>query len=244
MTSPQTEPTNTRSVPVSAASGSHSVSNAAWGLPAHRLSRWPPTAAICVAIALYLLLPEKLLVFSWMRPALPILEALLIIPIVFTSVRDRFTHHAWKRPAFMVLIACLTFAYYLSVGRLVQILLHAPGSEARTILFAAIEVWITNVIIFGLWYWELDRGGPVERLLPNHPEPDFLFPQMVTPLAAESDWTPSFMDYVYVSFTNATAFSPTDTMPLTHWAKLLMMVQALGSLLVIGLVAARAVNIL
>ena len=235
MTSQQTEEQSADAVP---------SATPALGLPPHGLVRWPAIVAILGALGLYLILPEKLLVFSWLRPALPGLEALLIIPIVFTSVRDRYTHHPWKRPAFMALVAALTVAHFLALGRLVQILLHAPSSEARTILFAAIQVWVTNVIIFGLWYWELDRGGPVARLLAEPADPDFLFPQMITPGAAEPDWTPSFMDYLYVSFTNATAFSPTDTMPLTHWAKLLFMVQALGSLLVVGLVAARAVNIL
>ena len=97
--------------------------------------------------------------------------------------------------------------------------------------------------MFGLWFWELDRGGVSERMLPTHRAPDFLFPQMATPGAA-IDWTPSFIDYLYTSFTNATAFSPTDTMPLTPWAKLLMMVESLASLLTVGLVIARAVNIL
>jgi hypothetical protein len=100
------------------------------------------------------------------------------------------------------------------------------------------------VIVFGLWYWELDRGGPSARHDPHHREPDFLFPQMATPGAARPDWAPGFLDYLYVSFTNATAFSPTDTMPLTPLAKGLMGVQSAASLLTVALVAARAVNIL
>jgi hypothetical protein len=107
-----------------------------------------------------------------------------------------------------------------------------------------VQIWLTNVIVFGLWYWDLDRGGPIERRRIHHRQPDFLFPQMVTPGAAPEPWCPHFVDYLYVSFTNATAFSPTDTMPLTAWAKLLMMVQSLASLLTVVLVAARAVNIL
>jgi hypothetical protein len=100
------------------------------------------------------------------------------------------------------------------------------------------------VIVFGLWYWELDRGGPSARHDPHHREPDFLFPQMATPGSARPDWAPGFLDYLYVSFTNATAFSPTDTMPLTPLAKSLMAVQSAASLLTVALVAARAVNIL
>ena len=105
-------------------------------------------------------------------------------------------------------------------------------------------IWITNVLVFGLWYWELDRGGPVARLEAHRRQPDFLFPQMTAPDATTPDWTPTFLDYLYTSFTNATAFSPTDTMPLTAWAKLLMMVQSLASLLTVSLVISRAVNIL
>jgi uncharacterized membrane protein len=105
-------------------------------------------------------------------------------------------------------------------------------------------IWLTNVIIFGLWYWELDRGGPGARCAPVHREPDFLFPQMVNPGTAPKGWTPNFLDYLYVSFTNASAFSPTDTMPLTEMSKILMLVQSLASLLIVALVAARAVNIL
>jgi hypothetical protein len=106
-----------------------------------------------------------------------------------------------------------------------------------------VPIWLTNVIVFGLWYWELDRGGVAARLRQNHRRPDFLFPQMSTPGSAPG-WTPDFMDYLYTSFTNATAFSPTDTMPLTAWAKLLMMVQSLASLRTVALVISRAVNIL
>jgi uncharacterized membrane protein len=100
------------------------------------------------------------------------------------------------------------------------------------------------VIVFGLWYFELDRGGPTKRHQQDHREPDFLFPQMATPGAGRPDWSPSFLDYLYVSFTNATAFSPTDTMPMTVAAKKLMGVQSVASLLTVALVAARAVNIL
>jgi hypothetical protein len=100
------------------------------------------------------------------------------------------------------------------------------------------------VIVFGLWYWELDRGGPLARCLPHHRAPDFLFPQMSNPDSAPPGWAPSFFDYLFTSFTNASAFSPTDTMPLTEWAKALFMVQATASLATAVLVIARIANIL
>jgi hypothetical protein len=100
------------------------------------------------------------------------------------------------------------------------------------------------VIAFGLGYWELDRGGPVRRRMPDPPPPDFQYPQMENPNLAEPGWTPHLIDYIYVSFTNAIAFSPTDAMPLTRRAKLLMLVESAASIVTLLLVAARAVNIL
>ena len=113
----------------------------------------------------------------------------------------------------------------------------------RRCLYAIPTLVGVNVIVFGLWFWELDRGGVTARLQPVHRRPDFLFPQMTVP-GSSPGWTPGFLDYLYTSFTNATAFSPTDTMPLTPRVKLLMMVQSLASLLTVALVISRAVNIL
>jgi uncharacterized membrane protein len=98
--------------------------------------------------------------------------------------------------------------------------------------------------VFALWYWELDRGGPAARATAPRPYPDFLFPQMQSPELAPDNWEPSFTDYLYVSFTNATAFSPTDVMPLSRWAKLTMMLHSMVSVVTVALVIARAVNIL
>jgi hypothetical protein len=103
---------------------------------------------------------------------------------------------------------------------------------------------LTNVIVFALWYWELDRGGPASRAAARRIHPDFLFPQMSVPDLVHPDWEPAFVDYLFLAFTNATAFSPTDTMPLSRWAKMAMMVQASISVVVVALVIARAVNIL
>src|SRR5262249_15549867 len=117
-------------------------------------------------------------------------------------------------------------------------------AEASLLLRAGIHMWCLNVLVFALWFWELDSGGPVVRF---HAEPegrDFLFPQQAEPSIAPSGWRPLFIDYLYLSFTNATAFSPTDTMPLTRWAKMLMLVESAASLVLALMVAARAVNIL
>ena len=111
-------------------------------------------------------------------------------------------------------------------------------------LLAAAVIWLMNILVFALWYWELDRGGPLARLKASRRHADFMFPQMLSPTCAPVGWQPGFWDYLYLAFTNATAFSPTDTMPLTAGAKALMTVEAVISLLTVVLVAARAVNIL
>jgi uncharacterized membrane protein len=131
------------------------------------------------------------------------------------------------------------------VVRLVELLLTGgraiPASELLTV---GANIWLTNVIIFALWYWELDRGGPGARATGTDPNPDFLFPQMAETAIDFHHWEPEFVDYAYVSFTNAAAFSPTDTMPLSRWAKLAMMLQSAVSLVTAILVVARAVNVL
>jgi uncharacterized membrane protein len=103
---------------------------------------------------------------------------------------------------------------------------------------------VTNIIVFSLWFWELDRGGPTERMLKSPIPPSFIFPEEATKDGASEGWEPTYPDYLYLAFTNATAFSPTDTMPLSRWAKLLMLTQSAISLVTVGLVVARAVNIL
>jgi uncharacterized membrane protein len=114
---------------------------------------------------------------------------------------------------------------------------------AGQLLLGGAEIWFTNVIVFALWYWEYDRGGPASRAQGIDDTPDLLFPQMTDDKLA-ADWEPIFIDYFYVAYTNATAFSPTDTMPLSRWAKVLFMVQSSISIVLVALIVARAVNIL
>ncbi len=123
--------------------------------------------------------------------------------------------------------------------------MHSNKATGEQLILEAIKIWLINVLVFALWYWLFDRGGPGDRIWPWSRRPDFVFPQMQmsTELASEH-WTPNFIDYLYLSFTNSTAFSPTDTLPMTSWAKVLMLVQALISLLTVAIVASRAVNIL
>ena len=240
------------------------ASDPAWGERARGEPRWPASLAIIAAFALYGLLPPTLTLQAmqdalglglgqeWLRWVLPALEVALLVTLTIAEPRRRAGEPRWLRYGAVAIIALVNIANIVSLFLLVRILLHPqvlhlkPGQQltGEQLLIPSINVWLTNVLVFALWYWELDRGGPDDRSRPVHRRPDFLFPQMTTPHCTRERWTPSFMDYLYVSFTNATAFSPTDTMPLTPWAKTLMTVQALASLLTVALVAARAINIL
>jgi uncharacterized membrane protein len=126
----------------------------------------------------------------------------------------------------------------------VHLLVSGAQTQANLLLRAGVHMWCMNVLVFALWYWQLDGGGPAKRQLEALGEPDFLFPQQTLAESTGSRWQPRFVDYLFLSYTNATAFSPTDTMPLSHRVKLLMIVQSAASLLLAIMVVARAVNIL
>jgi uncharacterized membrane protein len=191
---------------------------------------------------LYVTLPERYTVGpAWL---LPVLELALLVPLTVAVPTRHARETVAHRTASLSLVAVVSAANVASLVLLVNSLLNGVQRAGAELFFAAIQIWLTNVIVFGLWYWELDRGGPSTRCRSSHREPDFLFPQMTTPASAPPDWAPRFLDYLYVAFTNATAFSPTDTMPLTTWAKTLMAIQSLTSLITVALVAGRAVNIL
>ncbi len=220
-------------------------SAAEWGASSHTEHRWPASLAVAVAIALYLVLPDRIIVGLGPRWLLPALEGALGAALLVASPRRLDRESAFLRGVSISLIALVNMANGVNLGELLHALLsgHTKAS-GQALVVASLPVWLTNVIVFALWYWELDRGGPATRLSAAHRRPDFLFPQMTAPGATGGQWSPTFLDYLYTSFTNATAFSPTDTMPLTPWAKLLMMAQSLASLLIMVLVVSRAVNIL
>ena len=142
------------------------------------------------------------------------------------------------------LIGLLTLANVISMALLVHHLLSAQVTQGRSLIYSAVSVWITNVIVYGLWFWEIDRGGPHLRAGGSPQTLDLQFPQMENPQLAPKDWRPRFTDYLYTSFANGTSFAPADAMPLTLRVKFLFMTESTVSLITIAVVAARAVNIL
>jgi uncharacterized membrane protein len=217
----------------------------AWRRRTRGEKRWPVTVSIVVAIALQMLLSDSLT-----RPLphylLPVLEAGLGIGLLIANPVRIERRGPVIRVASLVLIMLISAANAVSAIVLVRAILEASKqtSSAGPLLASGASIWATNVIAFALWYWEFDRGGPIPRAEGTRPHPDFMFPQMASPELAPPNWEPYFVDYLYLSFTNATAFSPTDVMPLARWAKMAMAVQSGIALLVGVLVIARAVNIL
>ena len=215
----------------------------AWRTATEGEHRLPVAAAIAVAIALQLVLPSRLVIGpGWL---LPTLEGLLFVGLTTANPRRLSRTSNAIRAASVALIALISLANAFATAELIDGLINGTlGDSASKLISRGASVYVTNVIVFALWYWEWDRGGPVLRSQGLCEYPDFLFPQMSQPALAPPDWAPNFLDYLYVSFTNATAFSPTDTMPLSRWAKMLMAVQSAVALLTVAFVVARAVNVL
>lgn len=199
--------------------------------------------AVLAVMALQLAIPKDYtLVPRW---PLLVSEGLLLLALLAINPRVMTRRTRFGRYATWVLLAVITLDNTLSAVVLaVGIVSGGESNDAAVLLGSGASIIVTNVIVFGIWYWELDRGGPFARRAGERPYPDFLFPQMTTPHVAKPDWRPTFVDYLYVSVTNVMAFSPTDTMPLARWAKMLMTVQAIVALGTAGLVVARAVNVL
>jgi hypothetical protein len=209
-------------------------------------SRIPLTLALAGAIALQLLLPRSITLVHerWLLPAL---QAVLLAATIASNPLRLTRQSPYIRAISLLMLGAIAFNDIVGIVRLVDLLLNgnpAISLSGRDLIRAAVVIWLTNVIVFALAYYELDQGGPFERLL-GVGRADFQFPQQTEDLRATwPDWRPTFVDYLYTSFTNSTAFSPTDTMPLSQWAKLLMLAQSGSALVTIGVIAARAVNIL
>ncbi|MGN6090317.1 MAG: hypothetical protein ACTHNT_13610 [Actinomycetales bacterium] len=216
----------------------------AWKRVTEGETRLAVTVAIVVMIALQVALPERLtLTRTW---ALPAFEGAMLVVLVAANPARLTRRTRPIRLLSLALIAVASIGNGWSAAQLIDELLSG-GQQWGTptgLLANGAVIWLTNVLVFALWYWELDRGGPSDRAQGRGADrPDFLFAQMSADVG-HHDWEPGFVDYLYVAFTNATAFSPTDTLPLSRWAKLTMMLQSAISLVTVALVIARAVNIL
>jgi len=207
--------------------------------------RWPALVALLGAGALYAALPPSLVVGGprWLLPALVLM---LLVP---TEISHHRSQHQLNQMLGYILNSVVTLAMIGSLALLIEALPEHTVSP-RELLRSAAALWVTNIIIFASWYWRLDGGGPHERAqTPGHSDGAFLFPQMTMDpsaklAAGEHEWGPNFVDYLFLAFNTSTALSPTDVPVLSRWAKVLMMTQAMISLLVIVLLAARVVNIL
>ena len=204
--------------------------------------RWPAALAVGVAIALQVPLPSSIVPIG--RLVLPVVE-LVVLVVLFVANPFRIDRESDAlRMLALANLGFIALANGWSVVLLVRrILSHEPITPG-SLLAAGAAIWLTNVIVFALAYWEFDRGGPAVRTSGRVEVPDFLFAQMQNPEMAPRDWEPAFADYLYLAFTNAAAFSPTDVLPLSRWAKLLMMGQSAVALIIAALVVARAVNVL
>lgn len=208
--------------------------------------RWPVALSILLAIALQLP-AAHILRFprTTLRWVLPVLETLLLAALVISDPGRIERRSRPVRLLSIVLVSAMTLANATLAWELVYGLAQGKSSiSASQLLLAGGAIWMTNVIAFAVWYWEFDRGGPGARAEAVKVHPDFLFPQMTDQSLSHPDWEPQFVDYLFVAYTNATAFSPTDVLPLTRWAKMAMMLQSAVSIATVALVVARAVNIL
>jgi uncharacterized membrane protein len=217
-------------------------------LPAWRRStdgetRWPATGVVVATLALQLALPHEMMLSPWWL--LPSLSVLLIVALLLINPGRMGEFSAVERIVSLAMVAVVSVANGGSAVRLVLGIAHGSfGGHAVQVLASGGIVYWTNIVVFSLWYWEFDRGGPARRADGLAQYADLQFPQMGSPELTHDDWEPRYLDYLYLAFTNATAFSPTDVMPLKIWAKMTMMLQAVIALLVGVMVVAWAVGAL
>jgi hypothetical protein len=214
-------------------------------------SRWEAAPAIVLVLAFQILLALvsrsqewRLWDFAWWVWLIPIVpEIALLVPLAWDRPRRQLQQLGIRREAALSLLGLVSLGNAFLLMAVIGSLVRGDEKSGAQLLLKAAVVWGTNTVTYGLWFWAFDRGGPVRRLRPDPPPPDFQFPQMENPQLAQPGWSPLLLDYLYVSFTNSIAFSPTDAMPLTRRAKMLMLSEAGISSVTILLVAARAVNI-
>nr|WP_296076064.1 hypothetical protein [uncultured Actinoplanes sp.] len=215
----------------------------AWRRHTQAEQRWQASIAVAAIVALQWFLPDRLTIGPrWVLPAIEVAIGVVLIAANPVKMRDAAPALRWLA---LSLTAVTSLGTAWSVIMLIRdILTGYDTGNAAQLLGAGSGIYAMNVLTFAVLFWELDRGGPIARGLGTDPYPDFLFPPMTTPNVARHDWEPYFLDYLYVAFTNATAFSPTDTMPLSRWAKSAMALESAIALATAALVVAKAINTL
>ena len=202
--------------------------------------RWPMALAVLATIGLQVGTPYAGRLPGWR--ILPVLEFVLLGVIILVDPGRVDDVSARARRITLALITIMTVGTMASLSRLIVDILNGTHLTANNLLGRGGAIWLTNVIAFSLWFWELDRGGPAHRAAGSDIPLSFAFPENAMPEFADTGWIPRYPDYLYLSFTNATAFSPTDTLPVKTWAKMAMMLESVVSLLAAILVIARAIN--
>lgn len=206
------------------------------------IQRWSAILGILSVGVLYLFLSDRLIINFIPRWLPLVIEVILILPFVYSLVMRRRLPQRLLRTLGFLLAGIATLALVISISLLLINLPSASSKQSLSLVRDAAILWISNILVFGLWYWELDGGGPLKRHQVGHKAIDFMFPQQISGNA--EGWAPHFIDYVFLAFNTATAFSPTDTAPLSRPAKVLMMIEAIISLIIVAGLGARAINIL
>ena len=203
---------------------------------------WHVQILVVAAVIMQFILPQTF--SAEPRQIIAILSFLLVIALSFTTPKAAVFQSIGRRINVIVLVALLGVANIYSLYRVANQLLEGKISNGRDLALTALNIFLTNIVVFALLYWEIDGGGPGKRKIAKNHERDFLFPQHNLTDFESKKWIPTFVDYFYLSSTNAMAFSPTDAMPLSRRIKMLMLTQSIVSLTTIALIISRAVNIL
>ncbi len=207
-------------------------------------SRWPPALAIVAVILLLAALRGHVFVIPvWVGHLAAFVALTSMAAVAITN-----GHARWLRIERAIILFLASVYGVNTLAELADMLgvttFHPSGRNAFSLLSSSVAIWVTNVVVFSLLYWQMDRGGPAARVSATSPRPDWLFPQPGDPEGVPAGWRPLFLDYLFLAYNTATAFSPTDVSPLTHRAKMLMMVESMISLLTTVIVLSRAINTL
>ena len=206
--------------------------------------RWPPALAILVVLCLLAALPGHVKVM----PVWVSYLAALAVMVPMAAVRLTGGNTLWfgiERTMIILLAAAYVANTIAELADMIGVItLHPSGNNAFSLLSSSVAIWVANVLTFSLLYWQIDQGGPYARASASKVKPDWVFPQPATPEDLPPDWRPLFLDYLYLGYNTATAFSPTDALPLTHRAKMLMMIESTISLLTMVIILSRAINII